>query len=232
MSNVSLKVGQGLNYCAKKLSKQLEYGYNNPEKYANAMLVVSLVSKDAVNCYYYTTQSWNNKRIPEEQRKFVAALDLINGIINVGGQILASLVIEKTLRKKLFDGLIAKKLDNDILGRHAAKIAADKGLDKEAIYKVLLKQYGSSGKKFKAFATGFSLLVGFLATTAVTKRLITPFLSTPIAGWVKKKYLNKKNKSEEEQVNDRVYYQWLNLSPKYQHPANETAKTNKGQKSS
>lgn len=74
----------------------------DPAKYAATMLVTSIVSKDLVGCILYTTQSWNNKKIPEEKRKFVASLDLMNGIIMVFGQFLIGKVIEAKATPKLF----------------------------------------------------------------------------------------------------------------------------------
>ena len=55
----------------------------NPTDIAKTLALYSTTTKDAVNCYYYTTQSYNNKEIPEDKRKFVAGIDLANGILNV-----------------------------------------------------------------------------------------------------------------------------------------------------
>ena len=79
---------------------------------ATAALIatVSNVSKDAVNCAYYTVQSLNNERIPEDQRKFVAALDLSNGIMNVGVQIAMAFGLS-TWVESVFDNKLAKSKD-------------------------------------------------------------------------------------------------------------------------
>lgn len=202
-SNIEKKIGNGLGYTAKKIfAKTLEYGRNNPEKYAGAMLVTSIVSKDLVGCYYYTTQSLHNKKIPEEKRKFVASLDLMNGILMVGGQILIYSVVEKIASNALFNKFIAKKLDADVLKKHAKKIVASstEKLNIENVNKELVKQYGSGSKQFKAMKTGFALLVGFLATTAFTKRLLAPLLSTPLAGWFKGRFLDKKKPSKKDDL--------------------------------
>ena len=71
---------------------------------------VSTASKDAVNCIYYVYQSLNNERIPEDKRKFVAALDLSNGILNVLTQCFlgaamakfTDMIFEKTVVPKHF----------------------------------------------------------------------------------------------------------------------------------
>lgn len=229
-SNISKTIGSGLNRIAKSklVAKTLEYGFKNPEQFANAMLVTSIVSKDAVGCYYYTSQSLHNERIPEEKRKFVASLDLMNGIIMVGGQVLAAKVFEGLVKDHLFDKLIAKKLDNDILKEHATKLIkeakkAGNNFDFEVVSEKLIKEYGSESKSFKAMRGGFGLLVGFLATAALTKRVIAPFLSTPLAGWYKNKFMDKKKKTPEP---GRIYYEWASLEPKYNNKMDKTAFSN------
>ena len=110
-----------------KVTKVIDSFYNSNigKKLANpkatvataAMIAtVSNVSKDAVNCAYYTIQSLNNERIPEDQRKFVAALDLSNGIMNVGVQVLTAFGLSELITS-IFDNKIAKtkyfKADDD-----------------------------------------------------------------------------------------------------------------------
>lgn len=200
--NTTNKIGQvagkGFSFATKNkfLARTLETAVHSPFKYANAMVIASIVSKDFVNCYYYTTQSLHNKRIPEEKRKFVASLDLMNGFIMVFGQIIAGILFEKVMQKKLFNKVIAKKLDNDILGIHAKKAlemakAAGKNFDIKDMSKTLIDEYGSNSSKFKAMKGGFGLIISFFATTALTKRTIAPLLSTPLAGWFKGKYMDK-----------------------------------------
>lgn len=222
VSNLEKGIGKTIGYPAKWFSKALEKGYNDPAKYATAMLVTSIVSKDIVGCAFYTTQSLHNKKIPEDKRKFVAALDLMNGILMVGGQILAAKVIEKTLTKYLFNNALAKKLTKDELDRHANTICnieenVAKKLDPKKVFEILMKNHAQGSKKYKALETGFGLLVGFLATTAITKRLVVPFLSTPLAGWYKNKFMDKDKKEGDKDfkmpipIYDRMYYQHKSL---------------------
>ena len=55
---------------------------------AATVAIISTTTKDLVNCIYYTKQSLENEKIPEKNRKFVAGLDLANGIMNVSTQLL------------------------------------------------------------------------------------------------------------------------------------------------
>jgi hypothetical protein len=239
------KVGQIFDRLANSsiLSKNLEQGLSDPAKFAAGMLVTSIVSKDLVGCYYYTTQSLHNKKIPEEKRKFVAALDLMNGIIMVGGQLLIGKVIDAKLTPKLlsrYTGIVKDKFtgaehyinpkghwasDNildvakKVLIKNADILKKEHNVDIhnlsiEQINNIGEKVIGRIGKdsnKFKAFSSGFGLLVAAIATTALTKRTLAPLLSTPLAGWFKRNYMDDKKKNIQK---DRIYYEWKNLEAK------------------
>lgn len=101
---VNSKIGSGINKFVKwsPVSKFLEEGVKDPASFAAKMMVTSLISKDAVNCIIYTTQSANNKRIPEDKRGFNAFLDLFNGILNVGGQIISYCIVDSVFTPKWF----------------------------------------------------------------------------------------------------------------------------------
>lgn len=111
ISSFNQYVGTKMNSTAKGVfAKALEKGFQHPAEYAAKMMVVSLISKDAINCAFYTYQSLHNEKIPEDKRGFVAALDFVNGIINVGGQIAAFALVDKYLTPwlegKLYTGVL------------------------------------------------------------------------------------------------------------------------------
>lgn len=235
LSNIGTRIGKGLgtsyNYTAtrKWCAKTLNFAAKDPEKYAILMVMASIVSKDIVGCIFYTTQSLNNKKIPEDKRGFVASVDLMNGAVMVVGQVLAGIGFEKILGKTLFDKLIAKKLDNDVLKAHAKKLMektkqAGQNLKLEDIHKELIKQYGSESNKFKAMKGGLGLLIAYFATTALTKRMIAPLLSTPMASWFTDNFINKPKNSEAEK--NRIYYEWATLSSRYDNKMDKTAFSN------
>lgn len=193
LSGVEQTIGRGLSAVArsKVMTNQLEKGFKSPEAFAVTMAITSLVSKDTVNCYYYVTQSLNNEKIPEDKRKFVAALDLMNGIMNVVGQILVGMLAEKALSKYVFNKSIIRKIDEDTLTIHARKIVKNSAqkLDIEKVKTELIKKYGKEGSKFKGYQGGVKLLIAFLLTAAFAKRVLTPLIATPLAGWFKDKYM-------------------------------------------
>ena len=195
-----------------KVTKVVDSFYNtnigkkiaNPKAtVATAALIatVSNVSKDAVNCAYYTIQSWNNERIPEDQRGFVAALDLANGLMNVGVQIAMAFGLSD-LVTSVFDSKIAKSKDfsvkEDVIKEKFNSLPAD--LKKKTTEAQFIKDYKHMMKGRTALArTGFTVLFVNIAMQILTKRIITPLFATPLAS-VFKGYFEKnaKNKEQEE----------------------------------
>ena len=240
VSSINKKVGSGMAYTIKNLvAKNLEQGVKEPATYAAKMLVTSLVTKDAIGCALYTYQSYNNKKIPDERRGFVAAMDFMNGIINVGGQIAAFMCVERLLTPKIaarYTGYI-KDLKTNILEcvKSKAPMANDeilkafkevlkekraeliaKGVDVDAFEKnpkkvigKLTEVLGKGSSKSQDIAKGVGIVVSSLATTALIKRALTPLIATPLAGWFNDKYMNKKPK---KQTKDRMYYEVKSIS--------------------
>lgn len=101
---INRTIGNGINKCVKwaPAAKFLENGPKDPASFAAKMMVISLISKDAVNCVIYTAQSANNERIPKDKRGFNAWLDAINGILNVGGQMISYFIVDSIFTPKWF----------------------------------------------------------------------------------------------------------------------------------
>ena len=196
-----------------KITKVIDSFYNtnigkklaNPKAtVATAALIatVSNVSKDAVNCAYYTIQSLNNERIPEDQRKFVAALDLSNGIMNVGIQILMAFGLSE-LVTSIFDNKIAKSKDfstkEDVIKEKFKKLPEElKKLTNEKEF--LTKETARIKGRTNLARTGFTVLFVNIAMQILTKRIITPLVATPMASFFKEKFeqAEEKNKAKEE----------------------------------
>ena len=218
---ISSITGKAISYSAKKLfAKQLEIAVQNPAKFATNMMVLSLVSKDAVNCVFYTVQSYNNKRIPEEKRKFVAALDLVQGILNVGTQLLAASLIKKHLTPALFDKYIGKKLITGLSKKYSEiLIKKHPTLDPVALQKKVKDYLGEKSSFYEAAQGGFSLIATLLATTALCKRTLVPLIATPIAGKIKEKYMSG---DKGEKGNDTQMFDVNEAISRYNNPNNET----------
>lgn len=147
-------------------------------KFMSMIGVTSIVLKDGLGCYLYVKQSLNNEKIPEDKRKFVAALDLANGGLMIAMQLLMFFTISnRKVQDKIFDKLFGKNFTR----------AADKAL--KAKLNKIDKLKGISGKDFhiareadkKGLKNAFSYLTSLAAATLIAKRIIVPFIATPLA---------------------------------------------------
>lgn len=140
--------------------------------------VTSIVLKDGFGCYLYVKQSLNNEKIPQDKRKFVAALDLANGGLMVLMQLLMFFTISnRKVQDKIFDKFFGKYFTR----------AADKTL--KAKLQNIDKLKDITGKEFhkareadkKGLKNAFSYLTSLAAATLIAKRIIVPFIATPLA---------------------------------------------------
>lgn len=147
-------------------------------KFMSMIGVTSIVLKDGLGCYLYVKQSLNNDKIPEDKRKFVAALDLANGGLMIAMQLLMFFTISnKKVQEKIFNKLFGKNFTR----------AADKAL--KAQLEKVDKLKGMTGKEFhaareadkKGLKNAFGYLISLAAATLVAKRIIVPFIATPLA---------------------------------------------------
>ncbi|MCR4881273.1 MAG: hypothetical protein K6A44_04900 [bacterium] len=161
--------------------------------------LVSNLTKDAVNCYYYVTQSLNNKKIPEDKRKFVAGLDLSNGILNIITQtILGSQVI------KWSDKVFEKWIEPKFYGEKAMNAA--KSAMKDTPFRAIKEAF----KENKSFAKGgMKVIATLVATQVVCKRIIVPLIATPMATYFRKKFEQneRKNNPNAQLPQDTVNFQ-------------------------
>ena len=164
---------------------------------AVAIATVSNVTKDGVNCAYYVTQSLNNERIPEDQRKFVAGLDLANGILNVVLQAVAGTAIGKAAANFFDEKVVPKYFSED----------ACKEMYKKIGNKMKYEDFKGIMEKNKGFAkAGLSVIATLVGTQIIVKRIITPLIATPLATVFKNQFEKaeqakkaKENKEETEE---------------------------------
>lgn len=152
-------------------------------KFITGLGLTSIILKDGLGCYMYVKQSLNNKKIPEDKRKFVAALDLANGGLMILLQIATFLTISKdSVQKKIFNTLFDK------LFNRASRKGYQKLLDGQSkeFGKVFSDFHGKSVKTFGA-------LTSLVAAAIIAKRIFVPFIATPLAEKTKA-YLYKDEK--------------------------------------
>lgn len=223
-SNVYKPIGRVMDRTAKGfLAKTLEKARKEPTKYAGKLVVLSFISKDVINTIIYTTQSLNNKKIPEDKRSFVAANDLVLGFFNFGGQILSAKLAERYLVPKLigknYTGHVKDDNEVDHYLYSKAKLSPD-SIHNKVIEKMKLKgmkmdnakeisdyaieKLGHTKGRGKDIAAGIVIVGAALATTALVKRTISPLCSTPIAAWLGDRWDKKKKEKLDQAKLDMV----------------------------
>lgn len=186
------------------MNKVIEYGFKKPMNgFANTRLVgwacknfredkvsfvtglglFSIILKDGLGCYMYVKQSLHNKKIPEEKRKFVAALDLANGGLMIGMQLLTFFTVSnKTFQKKVFNRIFT--VFSRASSKACSKIIKESGKEyKKAWYSLEKKSQDTFGK-----------LTALVAAVIIGKRVVVPFIATPLAEKTKA-YLYKNDKT-------------------------------------
>ena len=166
----------------------------NLEKALATAVVGSIIAKDGIGCAMYVTQSMNNKKIPDEKRKFVAALDLTNGLLMILAQIGMFLAMRKysgTIFNKIFNKSFNPIAKSNTITR-MRMLAAKKG-------EPILRKIGL-GKVFdekvqKGALDVFKFVLDTAAATIVGKRVIVPLIATPFASKVEK-WLDKREKMQ------------------------------------
>lgn len=173
--------------------------YPNYEKKDNlhfmAMIgVLSIVLKDGLGCYLYVKQSLNNKEIPDDKRKFVAALDLANGGLMIATQILAFFTIQnKTVQKKLFDSIFGKKFTRTATKATQAKL---KKLDDKFKNMTGTEFYKGHDEYKNGISKAFGYLITLAASSIFAKRVVVPFIATPLADKTKA-WMSRNDKPEQ-----------------------------------
>ncbi len=158
--------------------------YQNNRKFIDGLGVASIIAKDGLGCYLYVTQSLNNKDIPDDKRKFVASLDLTNGLLMIALQLLMFFTVShKVCQAKMFDKFFGKMFDRPLKKTYQALVKNKPGYaDVNSI------KFTQDFEKIRNnVKDAFGGLTSLAAATIVGKRMLVPFIATPLAGKVEKK---------------------------------------------
>ena len=163
-------------------SNFMQRGYgayrSNSRRFIDGIGIASIVLKDGVGCYMYVTQSLNNKSIPDDKRKFVAALDLTNGGLMIAAQIIMHLTISsKIVQAKMFNKMFGKQFDRNtskMVHSILQKTDKYKGVSQQAVNETVNRYKGE-------VCDAFGSLTSLIAATTVGKRILVPFIATPLA---------------------------------------------------
>lgn len=199
MVNISKLSSQAIGKATNiKPMKWMAQRFNINEEKALAMTAVtSIIIKDGVGCAMYVKQSLGNEKIPEKKRKFVAALDLTNGLLMIGAQIglfFAMRKFSEPIFNKFFNKSFNEKTQKFISSRLRmlqAK-AGEQSSRKLEIDKVINKEVKKDGLDL------FKFIADIGAATIIGKRIVVPFIATPLASKVEK-WMNRNNPKDKEQ---------------------------------
>lgn len=168
--------------------------------------IASVAAKDAVGCGMYVYQSLNNQKIPEKRRKFVSALDLTNGILMIASQVAMFFAMRK-INKTLFNNIF-KSFENGswkIFGKQIRVNLKNFNKTAEAVQKKELPSYAKIHNEhieMKDIAMSvFKSFTELAAATILAKRVIVPFIATPLASKVEK-WLDKREKIKNGEIID------------------------------
>jgi len=173
------------NFVKNKLGRKYQINDNN---LITAVGVGSVVAKDGIGCALYTYQSLHNENIPEDKRPFVAALDLTNGLLMISTQIAMTIGFTK-FQNKLFAKSLGKYFNRSAAKGYQAVLSKTKefkGIGGDEFHPAFDKYKGT-------VVSAFTQITGLALSTIVAKRMIVPFLSTPLADSAKKWMMKDKN---------------------------------------
>lgn len=201
---------------AKYMTKKFQTNFDSALAWTT---VGSIVVKDGIGCCKYVSQSINNKDIPDDRRPFVTSLDLTNGLLMIGTQI-AMFFLMRKYSEKMFNAVFKKSfnaenksniLTNLRMQAKKAKEMAPNGKD------VIVPRKIEAEKAYEEVRSTFLSIFKFVTdvgiATIIGKRILTPFLATPLAGVVEKKVyphlvplLTKEDssKAKEKDVDDNI----------------------------
>lgn len=162
---------------------------NPTARQAANLALWSTLTKDALGCVMYTTQSYKNKEIPDDKRTFVTALDFSNGVCNVFIPMVTGPILSKN-SDKLFNKWFGHNFDDGACNRMYKTLTnAGQKVSKENLANVIKKQSKSWG------VAGFGVITMLVYSQILVKRILTPTISTTLADYVKvyiEKYDEKK----------------------------------------
>lgn len=216
-SNIGEYIAKGVGKFAKnqKVQNICEKFKDDPIKYAGYATLASLATKDAVGCYLYVTQSLNNKKIPEEKRRFVANMDLTNGILNVATQIGLTFGLKK-FYKPMFNKMLNKSFNKQACKELITAYRRDAKTNNAAVLRKLEAEKKLQKTKDTIYSA-FEATMNIVVATIIAKRCIVPFLSTPITQYMT-------NKHDKKMEAKKLAEQKANPQAEEQKPAEQPAK--------
>lgn len=194
----------------KPMERLSNYFQKDPVNAIALTTIGSIIVKDGVGCYKYVTQSLNNDKIPEKKRKFVAALDLTNGVLMIAAQIGMFFAMKK-LTEPLFNLLYKKTFNQKNIKEGIERIRMLQNKNNSKVSRKMNLE-----KDFAAVKKGaldvFKFVADIGAATILGKRVIVPLIATPLASKVQAK-MEKHSTPTSENGNSDIKNQDSSVKP-------------------
>lgn len=182
MVSVAQNISGSKNFIMRNVNRHVENCRLNSSTNAKSLLLTALVL-DVYGNSVDAVKTLKNKEIPEEKRKYIAAYKMVNGIASfateaVFGFTVADEKFQKALSEKMFGFL--------------------KKMDKQKFEKSFGFLKRSNTELFSNCSKGLQVASALVLATVFIKRLVVPFLVTPIASYLKKYMESRENKNKKE----------------------------------
>lgn len=192
---------------------------NPTARQAANLALISTLTKDALGCVMYTTQSYKNKEIPDDKRTFVTALDFSNGICNVFIPMVTGPILSKH-SDKLFNKWFGHNFDDAACVRMYDTLTKNgKNVSKDMVNHVIKKQSRNWG------IAGFGVITMLVYSQIFVKRMVTPTISTSMADFVK---VQIEKMEDRKQANDVQLKKILQEKVKTENNTDKTENKDKG----
>lgn len=166
--------------------------------------VASIITKDAAGCICYVYNDLTNKKIPPEQRPFSAAMDLANGVTSIAVMALMDNFFSPAI-KKGYESSTRKYFSDANVKKIAASVAKKGGISAE---KALEQTKAKMKTLDQSTISGFSALSKLVIVGIIAKRVVSPFISTPLASaikpYVQKIFGKKKEDTKSQKLNTKA----------------------------
>lgn len=156
----------------------------NDGNFIAAFSVGALIAKDGYNCALYVLKNERNKNIPEDKRRFISMLDIMMYVMATGVQLLAYATISKKATQN--------KIFNKVLGKHFTpeKISALENKLKTKFPEMSAQEISENINKYKEnIEVAFEHLFSLITTAILAKRVLVPFLATPLTEKAEKRFI-------------------------------------------
>jgi len=186
MVKISDIINKPLKHLANSnlMEKVCKHYRENDGRYIAAFSVGALIAKDAYSCAIYVAKNEKNKNIPEDKKKFISIMDIINFCFTTAVQLIAySTISKKAVQNKIFSKVLGKHFSSERISKLESKL-------KTKFPQMTSDEITENINKYKEnIEVAFEHLFSLITTAILAKRVLVPFLATPLTEKVEEKFV-------------------------------------------